>query len=170
MNTTQLDNILTRILPKSKVNYLGIFAQDEIPTNLKTITYPACFLANTDPSTKPGSHWVAFFLSSPSKIDFFDSYGFHPRVYGFSLPVTNYNHTQYQTFNSKVCGQFSIFYLYSRIHCRCSLDVQFSKTNLGWNDSKVAKWLKSYKLTSIPSHPCTTSRCVQTCKCHKSTK
>ena len=82
MNTTQLDNILTRILPKTKVNYLGIFAQDEIPTNLKSITYPACFIANTDPCSKPGSHWVAFFLSSPSKIDFFEGYGLWFEGYG----------------------------------------------------------------------------------------
>ena len=153
MNTAQLDSVLRRILPRSKVNFLGVFARDHVPTTIHN--YPACFVANTDPSSKPGEHWVAFYLTTPQKIDFFDSYGFHPRAYGFTLPVTSYNHTQYQSLKSNVCGQYCILYLYSRTLCRCS-------SKLAWNDSKVAKWVRSLKASKSP---CTNHPCIQTCKC-----
>ena len=170
MNTQQIDSILRRILPKNKVNFLGVFARDQIPYSLfaSSNNFPLCFVANTDPSTQPGEHWVAFFLSSPNKIEFFDSYGLHPRVYDFTLPVTTYNHTQYQTFDSKVCGYFCILYLYSRTHCRCKLDTHLSNSNLAWNDAKVAKWVRSLKVS--PNHPCTTIHCVQSCKCRNHNK
>ena len=37
-------------------------------------------VANTDPSSKPGTHWVAFYFPSKGKGEFFDSYG-HPPIY-----------------------------------------------------------------------------------------
>ena len=164
MNTEELRNILTRLLPSNKVNFLGVFARDQIPS-LENIEYPACFVANTDPESMPGEHWVAFYVKTMHKIDFFDSYGFHPRVYGFTLPITSYNHTQYQSFNSRVCGHFCILYLYSTIHCSCPLDKHFSKTNFQWNESKLIKWFKSMKLSRKPTSPCTALHCIQSCKC-----
>ena len=168
MKTPDLERILSTIL-KDKVNFLGVFARDGIPNVINS--YPACFVANTDPSSEPGTHWVAFFLESPTKIEFFDSYGFHPSVYGFTQKVTTYNHFQFQTLKSTVCGQYCIFFLYSRSICCRSIETHFSKSNLNWNDSKVDKWVRSIHSNShLPSHPCTTSHCIQSCTCKNKNK
>ncbi len=164
MNTVQIHKILTRLLPQDKVNFLGVFSRDLIPS-LNTINYPACFVANTDSSSKPGEHWVAFYLKSKHKVEFFDSYGFHSRLYGFTIPIDSYNHTQYQSFNSTLCGHFCILYLYTRIRCSCPLEKHFSKTNFKWNESKLTKWIRSLKLTNKPITHCTTNNCIQSCKC-----
>jgi len=165
MKTPQLEQILSHILPKEKVDFLGVFPRDLIPNDISH--YPACYVANTDPSTKPGAHWVAFYLESPKKSEFFDSYGFHPRVYGFTNHVTSYNHTQYQSFASSVCGQFCVLYLYTRTNCCCPIDTHFSKSNHYWNDRKVDKWVRSLRFSRTPPNPCISSRCIQSCTCHK---
>ena len=36
------------------------------------------------PSTAPGGHWVAMFFNNPRSVEFFDSYGLHPIVYGLT--------------------------------------------------------------------------------------
>ena len=36
------------------------------------------FIANTDPSTEPGTHWVGFYFSTELKAEFFESYGYPP--------------------------------------------------------------------------------------------
>ena len=46
--------------------------------------YPGSYVANTDPSTAPGGHWVAMFFNNPRSAEFFDSYGLHPIVYGLT--------------------------------------------------------------------------------------
>ena len=153
---------MATILPKDKVNFLGVFARDEIPG--KSELYPACYVANTDPSSEPGTHWVAFFLESPTKCEFFDSYGLHPRAYGFSQQITSYNHTQLQTIHSTVCGHYCILFLYSRSLCSCAIATLFSKTNLDWNDKQVTKWVNSLSQCKTPYIPCPTARCIQCCK------
>ena len=163
MKTPELEKILATILPKEKVNFLGVFARDEISTVINN--YPACFVANTDPSSEPGTHWVAFYLESPTKSEFFDSYGLHPIAYGFTHQVTSYNHTQFQTIHSTVCGHYCILFLYSRSLCSCVIDTLFSKTNLDWNDKQVTKWVRSLSQSKTPFIPCTTSRCIQCCTC-----
>ena len=38
--------------------FVDVFARDELPLIIDEI--PAIIIANTDPSTKPGSHWILF--------------------------------------------------------------------------------------------------------------
>ena len=63
------------------------------------------------------SHWLSIFQSSPLKIEFFDSFGRHPKDFGFSFPPHYqliYNTFALQSFDSNVCGQYCIYYLYFR--------------------------------------------------------
>ena len=67
MNTLQLKRALERNTFTKKI-FGGVFAADELP---KVITYFPCgFVANTDPSTEPGTHWVAFYFPSREKENF----------------------------------------------------------------------------------------------------
>lgn len=54
--------------------WAGAFPADQIPKNPRG----KCFIANYDPSTKPGSHWVAFDARKPDQMDFFGSFGLGP--------------------------------------------------------------------------------------------
>ena len=52
MNTLQLERALKRNTFTKKI-FVGVFAADELP---KLNTFPCGFVANTDPSTEPGTH------------------------------------------------------------------------------------------------------------------
>ncbi len=101
--------------PTASSMFLGVFPADKIPI----VEYkPAAFIANTDPSTMPGQHWVAFFFSE-NQSEYFDSYGIPPRpdfeVYLKKLGEYKYNDVTLQDFNTTVCGQYCIYFL----HFRC---------------------------------------------------
>ena len=88
MNTLQLKRALEHNTFTKKI-FGGVFAADELP---KVITSPCGFVANTDPSTEPGTHWVAFYFPSRDKGEFFDSYGYPPEHYGFeSYKIETWN-------------------------------------------------------------------------------
>ena len=70
MNTKQLWNALC-LNPVTNQYFDGIYSAD----TLKEIREkPDLIICNTDPSNKPGEHWVLFF-SSDNSVDFFDSLG-----------------------------------------------------------------------------------------------
>lgn len=58
---------------------LGVFPSDRIPTQIQT--FPCGFILNTDPQNRPGNHWVAVYITSPGKGEFFYSLGRNPTFY-----------------------------------------------------------------------------------------
>ena len=89
MNTLQLERALKRNAYTKKI-FDGVFPADEVPEIIDT--FPCGFVANTDPSTEPGMHWVAFYFPSREKGEFFDSYGNPPEYYGFkSYEIETWN-------------------------------------------------------------------------------
>ena len=64
----------------TKKTFSGVFAAVELPEIIDT--FPCGFVANTDPSTEPGTHWIALYFPSRGKGEFFDSYGYPPDNYG----------------------------------------------------------------------------------------
>ena len=117
-----IDSLLISALWGTHIKYLGVFAIDQIPITLTH--YPCAYVANTDPISKPGQHWTAFYHLSPTELEFFDSYGSPPHEYEFPVPpnLTSllYNSYPLQSPHSTVCGQYCIFYLIQR-----SLHVPF---------------------------------------------
>lgn len=118
MNSMQIEKILSKDRVTQKY-FLGVFPSDLLPSKIER--YPACFVCNADKSTEPGSHWIAFYLTSPKEAEFFDSYGNNPSY--FKGPISNYaSHFSQVTFNplrlqshvTAVCGQFCVFYIFSR--------------------------------------------------------
>ena len=111
MNTLQLKRALERN-PSTRKIFCGVFAADQLP---KINTFPCGFVANTDPITEPGTHWVSFYFPSLGKAEFFDSYGHRPEHYGFKLyDIETWNNRKLQSSLSEVCGQYCIFYLYHK--------------------------------------------------------
>lgn len=118
MNTVQLQQILFRDAFTQK-SFLGVFPSDRLPSFIPH--FPACFIANVDPSTEPGSHWIAFYLLSPRRLEFFDSYGNAPPY--FQGPISNYaSRFDYVNYNpmilqsnvSTVCGHYCVYFLYCK--------------------------------------------------------
>ncbi len=78
MNTAQIAHALEQDPVMSKT-FCGMFPSNKLPQTI--IKYPCEFVANTDPSDKPGTQWVAFYIPTEEKGEFFDSYGQPPSFY-----------------------------------------------------------------------------------------
>ena len=136
MNTGQIENVLKNNMPDC---FVGVFSSDKLP---KIKEFPSAFVANTDPSHKSGTHWVAFYLPSQNSIEYFDTYGKSPKVPAFQKFVkgSNWKHNskQIQGPLSSVCGQYCIYYLMKRNKGLELEDIisQFSE-NLYENDELI---------------------------------
>ena len=158
MNTLQIERALKRNRFTKKI-FVGVFAADQLP---KINTFPCGFVANTDPSTEPGTPWVAFYFPSIGKGEFFDSYGHRPQYYGFDETET-WNTRTLQSSWSEVCGQYCIFYLYhkSRGYSMSKIVNLFTdKANL--NDCNVACYVKKHFNVVIENQPvCGLNQCCK---------
>jgi len=98
----------------------GVFASDTLPRRLHK--KPALLIANTDPISKPGQHWVAFYIGKHGEGEFWDSYGLPPLVSQHKTFLNRlckkwtYNHMSLQALDSQVCGEYCVLYLVHRAH------------------------------------------------------
>lgn len=147
MDSRQIIRVLKRD-PITRRTFVGVFACDQLP---KTISkYPACLVVNTDPHSKAGKHWLAMYIPNAVTLEFFDSFG-HPPEH-FKGPIArfaskfshmNYNDVPVQSPFSAVCGQFCIYYLYSRCRGRSlSAIVKTFHWKSDSNDVRVYNFVK----------------------------
>src|SRR4051794_38761298 len=118
MLSIQIDKILKRN-DTTKQEYIGCFAADKIP--IIQSQFPHCFCVNTSCSDERGEHWVAIYVESPSKAEYFDSFGIWPPIsneifsYLSNFSHVKFNKLQMQSEYSAVCGKHVIYFL----HMRC---------------------------------------------------
>ena len=75
MNASEIEDALWS--NRSAKQYLvGVFAPDQLPTK----EFPGAYIVNTDTSSQPGQHWVAFFTTEEGT-ECFDSFGENPSAY-----------------------------------------------------------------------------------------
>ena len=136
LRTDQLQWILKRLkaytqgcdkLCRTVIDCLGVYAADKIPSRAtverhRTRLGPRSdglvyFIANTDPASRPGSHWVAFvvFASHPSVVEYFDSFGF---------PLDYYSEL------SNACRRLGYFRSRSSIRCVSTQAMQCDSTSV----------------------------------------
>ncbi len=94
MNSLQILNIL-KSDPFTKTVFTNVLPSDRLPHEIQK--KPRGFVLNTDPSNRPGTHWVAMYLTAEGKGKFWDSYGEAPGFY-------SQNFTQ---FLNKNCSTFT---------------------------------------------------------------
>ena len=106
--------------------FLGVFSIDTLPKKIPLNHFLIC---NTDTSDGPGVHWFALFRSTKDNIECFDSLGVNPekqetlRAKNFlGVKKLKFNESQIQPNNSVLCGQYSIYFLFERLH---NLDYKF---------------------------------------------
>ena len=103
------------------VRWLGVFARDQLPKDLQQQTRPWALVLNTDPSNKPGQHWLALFgPRDGGRIELFDSFGLEPKKYKLDSLAPLHTRIQFQFASSAVCGHYCIYFLYHRSHASSS--------------------------------------------------
>jgi len=123
MDTHQLN----KALGKYK-NFNGVFARDQLAgVEFKLGGY----VINTDPSNKPGEHWVAVFFNDSYHGEYFDSFGFpplHRDIINFldehSIRGWTYNSRSIQNILSVSCGYFCYLFLSFRFNDLSMQDFQ----------------------------------------------
>ena len=109
MNTSQITHALEQD-PVTSKKFCGVFPSDKLPQTIDR--YPCGFIANTDPSSEPGTHWIAFYFPSEQKGEFFDSYtDMHQITIGIHLEtfyINNLTHGILIDVNCKVLGQMCV--------------------------------------------------------------
>lgn len=114
MNTTQINEILF-LHPHTRKYFLGTFPSNRCPKQPKVLS---CFVTNTHPDSKPGQHWVAFFVKSDGNVFYFDPYGLPPiSIYHQEFLEKSsdgrgaFNKQQLQNLYSHTCGAHCINFL-----------------------------------------------------------
>lgn len=94
-------------------NFRGVFMRDSLPNKpLKN----ECAIVNLDSQQNDGTHWTAYCKKS-NIVYYFDSYGNLPppkelvRYFGSNVKI-HYNNLKYQDFQTNICGQLCITFLY----------------------------------------------------------
>lgn len=118
--------------------FIGVFARDRLPKYLPS-RRPLILVANTDPSNKPGSHWVVLYIDS--KGEYFDSLGRPPehnifiRYLDKFCTSWTYNNRQLQSAISYFCGQYCIlFSLYRSLDYSMKDILGIFSADTGLND------------------------------------
>lgn len=141
MNTIQLtiDMIENKDIKKY---FRGVFPADRLPKEFKK---PALLIANTDPSSKKGSHWIAFYIPKNGRPEYFDSLGRIPEKKEFKEFLRKHGKTfihnkkRLQGTFSTTCGNYCGVYLYfksKQIPFQQFLKL-FSSKNFQMNDNKI---------------------------------
>ena len=174
LDSLQISNALGRLISKKNAAMAGVCARDEVGRALNSATYPLCLVINTDISSGDGEHWVALYLESASRCEFFDSYGERPSYYKIHLPCHSLslaNTCQLQSQLSSVCGHYCLFYLtyrsrgvspHAMFHCLSPRSLRANDTSIRSALIKLLKRRSRSSSTQLP-HPCFTCS-KQSCK------
>jgi len=118
MNTSQIQKALAGDQVTGP-DFAGVFACDQLQGK-KITKFPCCLVANTDPQSERGSHWVCYYFDKNGNAEYFDSYGVKPlncdlmKFFSKNGQNHDYNSQQMQGDNSTVCGQYCIAFLTNR--------------------------------------------------------
>lgn len=101
---------IMRSHPLLRSSFEDVLSIDEVRHPSKI---PASFIYNTDPSHKPGTHWVAVYCTQNGQHWYFDSFA-QPPLSEFSKVYRDIRHwlVPVQSLFSNVCGQYCIYFLY----------------------------------------------------------
>ena len=140
MNTREIDRFI-----RSVDTCLGLFQRvysiDTLPES------PRLLVCNTDPSHKPGEHWVSLFINSRRRGEYFDSFGRKPsRVIEDYMNEHCvdwiYNTKQLQSVVSSYCGFYCCYYCVLKCKGVDLTRIVNSFTNdTGYNDSIVRNFV-----------------------------
>lgn len=109
MDTNKIYSLLKKRCGKT---FVGVFASDRLPGSLPP-RRPLILVANTDPHTKNGEHWVCLYIDNHG--EYFDSFGempseiFHRYMDKFCSTWLK-NSVKIQSVLSAMCGHHVVTY------------------------------------------------------------
>jgi len=113
---------INRLISKTSLSSLfqGVFSRDEILKRQFSFLPIECGIINLDLESGIGTHWTAYFKTK-NRVYYYDSFGnLQPPKEFISLfdkYEIFYNRNRDQEFNSVICGQLSLCFLF-----KCYLD------------------------------------------------
>ncbi len=145
MDTRQIASILYSRSATQSI-FRGVYPLDRI----NQCQGQGVYVCNTDPSDKPGQHWVTIAISEDGSGEYFDSFGLPPQQEEFSqflnknTSTWTYNSGCLQHPLSTVCGHYCVLYVLNYAKGR-SLDHLLAKfdKNLLENDYVVHEYVNS---------------------------
>jgi hypothetical protein len=154
MNTMQISNAL--MSDKKVIElFVGIFPADMLPKK----EYPGFYIANTQPASGTGEHWVAFYTPCQGRIEAFDSFGQNPATYSEHIKTwmgTDFvimSGVRLQGHISTTCGQYCMFFVLLRSHGHKYEDIMSALTrNPDVNDRFVCKFINKYFSLKTTTH------------------
>lgn len=156
MNGLQLAHLLS--MDSYTTRFFQGFAMRDTKHFPMPITYPALYILNTDTKQGDGEHWCVAVYDA-GKLEFFDSFGLHPFMYGFHTVLDSkvyksfvYNEYRFQCFGSHVCGHHCFFYAYHRARGMSMRQIQamYDKENDRKNDAMVLDFVLKYGKSYYP--------------------
>ena len=123
--------------------FLGVFPRDMLP---RVTIYPSSLIVNTDPLGQKGEHWFAIHVDKNKNCEFFDSFGFSEKDYGFENYIRTFsrnyssNKNQIQDLNSNACGYYCIYFILLKARGFKMRDINnlFSNDDFNFNDFLVS--------------------------------
>ena len=112
MDTTTIKRLL-----KTYKCFKGVFPSDQMPYHYEL---PLNIIVNTDPSYKPGQHWVGVSINREGVGYYFDSFGFPPTVPSIveylnkKSKYWSFNQTKLQNAKSTTCGNYCVLFMIFR--------------------------------------------------------
>ena len=145
-----MDSNTIRKLFKTYKCFKGVFPCDQLPYNE---SLPLNIIVNTDPSYKPGQHWVAVSINRKSGGYYFVSFGLPPIVKEIFKFINTkailgwvYNKTQIQNIKSSTCGNYSVLFKIARCsNVKPSDFIKKFNQNTKYNDYIMKKVFKNFK-------------------------
>ena len=141
MNSTVIDSVLR----KNCAIYRGTFAADRLPLITWT-SRPFVIVANTDPSSRSGQHWICIHVDEENHGEYFDSFGMHPKPV-FERYMNRYciawtfSNMQMQSLISRFCGHYCIWYcMLKNRNVKLDMIKTAMTTDTGLNDFLIHRF------------------------------
>lgn len=143
---------------RTRLFFDGVYAVDTLPTLGRR---PKMLVCNTDPSSKPGRHWLLLFWDG-DVVEMFDSLGrtimdYDLRIYDYALEnakEVRWLKRRLQEPRTDSCGHYCLYYAYMRCRGFSMAFIQSTVPN--------EEFLRSYvdKVFDIPHHHIDYQQCT----------
>ena len=179
--TEQLEYLLQHLANvPGRVRALGVFPADLVPFRElcnEDGKEDRCLIANTDPRTKPGQHWLAFYYDYKRRtLYYFDSFGMPLQYYAdvYRRLVSSFLRAScvdvvsnaLQSIDTRVCGFYCVVYLHFRTKSAKALNCLAPRMMAELRDMNIItmlhKLMHKYKCDACPT---VTTRQSQGCLC-----
>ena len=136
MNTAKIERLLV-----NQPSFQGVYSLDTLPKS------PRLLVCNTDPSWKPGEHWIAIYVDKNGRGEYFDSFGRPPnkhfeRYMNSMCSSWTFNKKRLQSRISSFCGYYCCLFVVLRARgFSMTKIVRLFTIDTGYNDWLVHRFV-----------------------------